>query len=124
MQCLADGDEIHGIVIQAGCLGRGDAIADGGVRDRRVDLRLARIGGDDSLEMPRERNRRLPVAGRAVPRKPTAGKAREINEQFIGIMRPVARVARRLEREMVFEGRPGRHYMLQEGVFPACFASL
>ncbi len=94
------------------------------MRDCRIDLRLACIGGDDSLEMLRKRNRRLAIAGRAVPGKPAVGKIREIREQGIGIMRPVARVARGLRREVVFEGRPGRHYMLQEGVFPACFASL
>ena len=124
MQRLADGDEVRGIVVQPGCLGGGNAIADGGMGDCRIDLRPACVGGNDSIELPREGNRRLSVTGRTVPCKPAAGEAREIGEQFIGIMRPVAGVARRLRRKVVFEGRPGRHYMLQEGVFPACFASL
>ena len=94
------------------------------MRDRRIDLRAARIRGDDALEVRGESHRRLPVAGGTIPCEPPAAQSGEIREQFGRIVRAVARVGRRLRREMVFEIRPWRHYKLQEGVLPACFASL
>ncbi len=124
VQRLADRDQVRGGILQPRILGRGDAVADTGMCNRRVDLCPARIRGDHALEMIGKSNGCLPVAGCTIPGEPAARKAGEIGEQLARIKRPVPRVARGLSREMVFEVRPCRHYMLQDGDFPACFASL
>src|SRR6266404_7624769 len=81
---------------------------DSGRPGRLSDLPDAGVRGHDGPEMAREAEGGLAAAGRAVPRAAAVrGEPREELEESRRVVRAIARVVRRLPREVVLEGSHG-----------------
>ena len=104
MQCLGDRHEVDRVgIVKRGLVGRGHEVPDLRVALRLIDLLSTQVGGDDTREMPSQRDGGLTIAGRTVPGKiMPATHRREIREERSRIVRPKLLVTRGVAREMVF----------------------
>ena len=99
MRRLGGDQEIRAAGRDGNRFGRLAAVLDARMRGRLRELRRGRLGRDDALEVARQRDGRLAVAGRDVDGEPAPGAyAREPFEERRGILGPESPVGLRLER--------------------------
>src|SRR5512145_3007923 len=89
----------------AAALGRRDMVCNSFMRNRLFNLPCAGVGRMNALEIGRQSQRGLAVAGGAIPRLLTCrSKYSQVFKQCRGIVRAVFRVVVGLLGEVVFEG--------------------
>ncbi len=96
MHGCGDGDEVGRIGFEPRSIRESDPVFDPRVRRRVTQLLAAHIGRHDAVEALGQADRRLAVAGGAVPRQVAALDERsEPGEELGRIARPAARVTLR-----------------------------
>jgi hypothetical protein len=102
VQCLRNGDQVAAVIGQAADFGRRLTVVDAGMGFGLRQLLGGKIRGLYSSEMFRQCQRRLAIAGGAIPgHVPRRALPRQPGEQLGRIGRPVARIVRGMGRKVV-----------------------
>jgi hypothetical protein len=103
--CLRHRDQVDAAGAQRQGFRAETRITHARARARLGELPGTGIGGKDDVEVRREVDRRLAIAGREVQcQRPGGGKPREVGRELRRITRPVTRVLRGEAGKMILEG--------------------